>query len=58
MLEQNYYEEEQVKVIGACSCCGCDITLESDHYEFGNEYVCDDCKFVYLEDHIVYGEEN
>ena len=40
-----------------CPYCGSNINATSDHYEFGNEYICEDCKFVYLESHLVYGEE-
>ncbi len=56
MLDFIDYESEE-KVVGTCSYCGCNINSTSDHYAFGNQLICDDCKFVYLEDHIVYGEE-
>ena len=56
MLEFIDYESEE-KTVGTCSYCGANINATSDHYEFGNEYICEDCKFIYLENHLVYEEE-
>lgn len=57
MLEFVDYEIEE-KTIGTCSYCGANINATSDHYEFGNEYICEDCKFIYLENHLVYGVDD
>ena len=57
MLEFIDYETEE-KTVGTCSYCGADINTTSDHYEFGNEYICEDCKFAYLENHLVYGDDD
>ena len=57
MLEFVDYESEE-KTVGTCSYCGANINTTSDHYEFGNECVCEDCIFICLQNHLVYGDDD
>ena len=58
MLDYPYYEEESNKrEVAKCCECGASIYNTEDYYLVGDEYICESCRDVFMDNHIVFAEE-
>ena len=58
MLDFPMYEESNGrKEIGKCTICGCPIFSDMDRYYINGEYICESCRDIFMDNHIVFAEE-
>lgn len=58
MLDFPMYENQNKgRIVGICCECGRPIYNTEDRYVIGNEYCCDECRDIFMDNHIEFGDD-
>ena len=52
-----YENPSKGRIVGICCECGRPIYNTEDRYVIGDEYCCDECRDIFMDNHIEFGDD-